>query len=258
MKGKIVYYNPYEDEEWMEDLTETFEVKDWDELVKLAVGLQLPMPTSLNGAHYPVVVTKAVLYVKDEPVFSVRFNGGIYDEKNETWIVEETKFPEEVTQDMRLHTWFDEYDFKYEIRNGYMLLDPRHQGDGHIAVKLGDEIHEVGCFYGYMAPAYNVYDDGRVEDCGWIGLDDNCIREWYKTHKKKARLAPKIFFFDAEMNPTEGNLTELVKKYHYQYDLTEMVKEIELPEETKIAIIMNDGEPILMLNEKKEIIMNAD
>lgn len=245
MKGTIAYQD-FNGDDIME-LMEAFEVKDEDAIVKMAVDL-----------HLPAVASAAVISVGSEPVFRVLYNGGVYDVKNEIWVVEETKFPEEVTQDMRLHTWFDEYDFKYEIRNGYMLLDPKYQGDGHIAVKLGDEIHEGGCCYGYMAPAYNVYDDGRVEDCGWIGLDDNCIREWYKTHKKKARLAPKIFFFDAEMNPTEGNLTELVKKYHYQYDLTEMVKEVELPEGTKIAIIMNDGEPILMLNEKKEIIMNAD
>ena len=165
MNGKIVYYNPYGDTEWMESMTEVFEVRDWDALLKL---------------------TKAVLYVKDTPIFSVLFNGGIYDEKNEVWVVEETFFPKEVTKDMR----FDEYDFDYEVRNGYMLLDPKHAEDGQIAVKLGDEIHEVGCFYGYMAPAYKMYDD-RVEDCGWIGLDGNYIRRWYETHKKHAQLESK-------------------------------------------------------------------
>lgn len=188
MNGKIVYYNPYGDTEWMESMTEVFEVRDWDALLKLAVGMRLPNPSvAPNGVRsYPVVVTKAVLYVKDTPIFSVLFNGGIYDEKNEVWVVEETFFPKEVTKDMR----FDKYDFDYEVRNGYMLLDPKHAEDGQIAVKLGDEIHEVGCFYGYMAPAYKMYDD-RVEDCGWIGLDGNYIRRWYETHKKHAQLESK-------------------------------------------------------------------
>lgn len=170
MKGTVAYQDFNGDD--ITELMEGFEVKDWDSLVKMAVGL-----------HLPAVASAAVISVDSEPVFRVLYNGGVYDVKNEIWVVEETEFPEEVTQDMR----FDEYDFDYEVRNGYMLLDPKYPEDGHIAVKLGDEIHEVGCLYGYMVPAYNVYDDGRVEDCGWIGLDDNYIREWYRAHKKHAQ-----------------------------------------------------------------------
>lgn len=176
MNGKIVYqdFNSID----IKELTQDISVKDWDSLVKAATSLLLPE-----------VASSAIIYVDNAPMFRILFNGGIYDQKNMVWIVEETEFPEEVTSDMR----FDEYDLDddYEVRNGYMLLDPKYPEDGHIAVKLGDEIHEVGCLYDYMAPTYLMYDDGRIEDYDWIGLDDNYIREWYRTHKKHAQLANK-------------------------------------------------------------------
>lgn len=167
MNGKIVYqdFNSID----IKELTQDISVKDWDSLVKAATSLLLPE-----------VASSAIIYVDNAPMFRILFNGGIYDQKNMVWIVEETEFPEEVTSDMR----FDGYGGADRTWNGYLLLEPQSD-DGCVAVKLGDIVDKCReCRYTYRVPSYTVFEDGTVEENDWLYIEDDYIREYFERYRK--------------------------------------------------------------------------